>query len=47
MFGDDLGPGGNDSVVIPTGINTIQVAGPHETAAAINEILEACSLHRV
>ena len=47
FVGDDLGPGGNDSVVIPTGINTIQVAGPHETAAAINEILEACSLHRV
>ena len=43
FVGDDLSPGGNDAVVIPTGIQTIEVAGPHETASAIDKILASCS----
>lgn len=37
--GDALGEGGNDAVVIPTGIRTRQVSGPIETAKVIEEIL--------
>jgi phosphomannomutase len=37
--GDALEEGGNDSVVIGTGINTREVFGPKETAALIKEIL--------
>lgn len=40
--GDALYPGGNDSVVIPTGVQTRQTSGPPETLAIINEILAAC-----
>ncbi|OGG71190.1 hypothetical protein A3F27_02775 [Candidatus Kaiserbacteria bacterium RIFCSPHIGHO2_12_FULL_53_13] len=43
FVGDALYPGGNDVVVIPTGVQTIQVAGPHETETVIEEILKACS----
>ena len=42
-IGDALYPGGNDSVVIPTGIQTKQTGGPSETMRIIDEILEACS----
>ncbi|MGH7141268.1 MAG: HAD-IIB family hydrolase [Minisyncoccia bacterium] len=38
-IGDALWDGGNDSVVKVTGIKTHQVAGPAETAAAIEEII--------
>ncbi len=43
FVGDDLSPGGNDAVVIPTGIQTVEVKGPHETAAVIDKILASCS----
>lgn len=42
FVGDDLSPGGNDAVVIPTGIQTLEVAGPHETADVINKIIASC-----
>ena len=40
FVGDGLYEGGNDSVVIPTGIETRQVAGPTTTAEVIDELLE-------
>lgn len=40
--GDALYPGGNDAVVIPTGIQTRSVAGPDETQKIIQELLVAC-----
>ncbi|MEK7132914.1 MAG: HAD-IIB family hydrolase [Patescibacteria group bacterium] len=43
FVGDALYPGGNDAIVIPTGIQTIDVAGPHETAKVIDELLAACA----
>lgn len=43
FVGDDLGPGGNDAMVIPTGVETRQVDGPPHTAKLIDEILAACS----
>ncbi|MDO8561764.1 MAG: HAD-IIB family hydrolase [bacterium] len=43
FVGDALFPGGNDAIVIPTGIQTIEVAGPHETAAVIDSVLSACA----
>lgn len=43
FVGDDLSLGGNDAVVIPTGIQTMEVKGPHETAGAIGKILAACT----
>ncbi len=39
--GDALREGGNDSVVIDTGIHTHEVFGPGETAALIKNILKA------
>ncbi|HUD02466.1 MAG TPA: HAD-IIB family hydrolase [Candidatus Paceibacterota bacterium] len=39
--GDALGEGGNDAVVIPTGVRTHEVSGPTETAALIEEIVRA------
>lgn len=45
FVGDDLSPGGNDAVVIPTGIQTMEVKGPHETASAIDKILAICSVN--
>ena len=44
FVGDDLSEGGNDAVVIPTGIQTMEVKGPHETASAIEKILASCSV---
>jgi HAD superfamily hydrolase (TIGR01484 family) len=41
--GDALYEGGNDSVVIPTGIQTRQVSGPGETEKIIDELLLACA----
>ena len=38
--GDALGPGGNDAVVIPTGIPTYQAYSPEDTAKLIEEILK-------
>jgi len=37
--GDALGEGGNDSVVIPTGIRTQEVFGPEETKKIIEQVL--------
>jgi len=41
--GDALEEGGNDYVVIETGIATRATSGPEETLRIIDEILEACS----
>ena len=41
--GDALYPGGNDAVVIPTGIQTLSVSGPAETEKIIDELLTVCS----
>lgn len=38
FVGDDLGPHGNDCVVIPTGIATRHTSGPEETARIIEEL---------
>jgi len=38
--GDALKEGGNDSVVIETGIRTQEVSGPQETAKVIEEVLK-------
>ncbi len=40
--GDALYPGGNDSAVIPTGIQTRAVSGPAETQTVIDELLRVC-----
>lgn len=40
FVGDALYPGGNDAVVIPTGIETRSTSGPHETQKIMEEILE-------
>jgi len=42
-IGDALYEGGNDRVVIPTGIQTRQVSGADETEQIIDEILVACA----
>ena len=42
--GDALYEGGNDYVVVPTGIRTMQTKGPSDTARIIDELLEACSV---
>ena len=41
--GDAVYPGGNDEVVIPTGIETRAVAGPEDTLKIIDELLVACT----
>lgn len=41
--GDALYEGGNDVVVIPTGIRTRSVNNPAETLAVIDEIISVCS----
>ena len=41
--GDALYPGGNDAVVIPTGIKVHAVNGPAETEQVIDELLKVCS----
>ena len=40
FVGDALYEGGNDAVVIPTGIQTRQVAGPTTTAEIIDELID-------
>lgn len=42
--GDALYPGGNDEVVIPTGVQTRSVASPLETESLIDELLHACTI---
>ncbi len=42
--GDALYPGGNDEVVILTGIQTRVVANPTETQSVIDEVLAVCAL---
>jgi HAD superfamily hydrolase (TIGR01484 family) len=37
--GDALGEGGNDAVVIPTGVKTQEVSGPIETVKLIKDVL--------
>jgi len=44
--GDALYPGGNDAVVIPTGIQTREVSGPAETEKVIDELLKVCNAER-
>jgi len=41
--GDALFPGGNDYVVIETGVQTRSTSGPDQTKDIIDEILSACS----
>jgi phosphomannomutase len=43
FVGDALYEGGNDAVVIPTGIQTRSVTGPDETAKIIDELLLICA----
>lgn len=40
--GDALYPGGNDHVVIPTGVTVRPVTGPAETSALLDELLKLC-----
>jgi len=44
FVGDDLKDGGNDAMVVPTGIRTRQVSGPSETAEVIEELIRACNV---
>ena len=44
--GDALYPGGNDEVVIATGIQTRSVSGPAETRQVIDELLKVCNTER-
>jgi HAD superfamily hydrolase (TIGR01484 family) len=41
--GDALYEGGNDAVVIPTGIQTRAVSGPSETETVLDELLKVCA----
>ena len=41
--GDALYEGGNDAVVIPTGIQTRSTIGPIETLSILDELIAACS----
>ena len=43
FVGDELYEGGNDACVIPTGIQTVEVSSPKETAVVIDQILAACA----
>jgi phosphomannomutase len=40
--GDALYPGGNDYVVIPTGVKTRMVTGPADTSVVLDELLGVC-----
>ena len=42
-IGDALFEGGNDYVVIPTGVRTMQTSGPDETFRLIGSILASCT----
>ena len=44
FIGDDLKPGGNDAVVIPTGVRTREVSGPQQTARIIKELCTLCEV---
>ena len=44
--GDALFEGGNDALVIPTGIQTRSVSGPPETEKVIDELLKVCSVSK-
>lgn len=44
--GDALYKGGNDAVVIPTGIKTVSTSGPEETLGIIDDIFAACSVEK-
>lgn len=46
FVGDDLKPGGNDAMVIPTEIKTRQTSGPEETARIIEELCTACKTRK-
>jgi HAD superfamily hydrolase (TIGR01484 family) len=41
--GDAFNEGGNDMVVIPTGIQTHPVSGPEDTGKLVDELLAACN----
>lgn len=41
--GDSLYPGGNDYVVIETGVRTRQTSGPAETGGIIDDLLATCA----
>ena len=43
-IGDALYEGGNDAVVIPTGIQTISTNGPADTQKLIDELCTACGI---
>ncbi len=43
FVGDDLKPGGNDAIVIPTGIQTQETSGPDKTAEIIEHLIEGQS----
>lgn len=43
-IGDALYRGGNDAVVIPTGIKTYSTRGPEETERLIDELIESCAV---
>lgn len=43
FVGDALYEGGNDAVVIPTGIQTRSVTGPEDTAKIIDDLLVICA----
>lgn len=45
FVGDALYPGGNDEVVIETGVQTRAVKNPEETLGFMNELLTACMTH--
>jgi len=42
-IGDALYEGGNDAVVIPTGVQTISTTDPSETMSIIDELIATCS----
>jgi membrane-associated protein len=44
FIGDDLKPGGNDAVVIPTGIRTHEVSKPEQTTRIIKELCALCEV---
>lgn len=46
FIGDDLKPGGNDAVVIPTGVRTREVSGPQQAARIIKELCTLCEVSR-
>lgn len=43
FVGDSIYEGGNDFVVVPTGIQTRSTKGPQETLGIVNELLTSCT----